>query len=101
MAEGCVWKGACMVEGCVRQGACVAGGVHVRGASMAGGMHDRVCAWRGGEHVWQERQPLQRVVRILLECILVVHNYYHVTLFRSTMKTYVRSVLEISTDKPL
>ena len=26
----------------------------------------------GGWHAWQERRPLQRTVRILLECILVV-----------------------------
>ena len=25
----------------------------------------------GGGHAWQERRPLQRVVRFLLECILV------------------------------
>ena len=25
----------------------------------------------GGGHVWQERRPLQRTVRILLQCILV------------------------------
>ena len=31
---------------------------------MAGGMHDR-------GHAWLERQPLQRVVRILLECTFV------------------------------
>ena len=32
------------------------------------------CAWQGGMHwghAWQERQPLQWTVRILLECILV------------------------------
>ena len=33
---------------------------------MAGGM----C---GGGHVWLERWPLQQVVRILLECILVTY----------------------------
>ena len=40
---------------------------------MAGDVH----AWREGgrlvaERAWQERQPLQRAVRILLECILVL-----------------------------
>ena len=28
-----------------------------------------------GGHVWQERRPLQRTVRILLECILVVKKF--------------------------
>ena len=36
---------------------CVAGGVHGRGH---------------GGHAWHERRPLQRTVRILLECILVL-----------------------------
>ena len=31
------------------------------------------CMWRGeGRHAWQERWPLQRTVRILLEYILVL-----------------------------
>ena len=61
------------------QGACVAGrgwgGGHVwqdggdgmlgEGVCMAGGMCGEGCAWH-------ERQPLQRTVRILLECILVI-----------------------------
>ena len=36
-------------------------------------MHgEEVCVVKGGgRHAWQERQPLQRTVRILLECILV------------------------------
>ena len=44
-------------------------------------MRDRGCAWRGhawkracmaeGGYAWQERRPLQRAVRILLECTLV------------------------------
>ena len=78
-----VWQGVCMAGGmhgggCAWQGACMAGGVH------GVGMHDRGsgCAWQGGGHAWQERQPLQRTVRILLECILVKifhqikHNNY-------------------------
>ena len=81
--------------------ACVAGGVHGRGC-VAGGMHVGACmagcvcgrgacmgacmlghAWRGVPdrgacmRVWQERWPLQRAVRILLECILVL-MYIHV-----------------------
>ena len=46
--------------GCAGQGACVAeGGIHGREGH----------AWWGC--AWQERQPLQRTVRILLEYILV------------------------------
>ena len=74
---GCVWQG---------------------GGICSAGMHGRGCAWQGGVHggggmcgrevcvagraclaggpgregcAWQERRPLQRIVRILLECILV------------------------------
>ena len=44
-----------------------------RGGAMhgRGGMGGRGCAWQGW-HAWQERWPLQRTARILLECILVV-----------------------------
>ena len=88
--RGCVWQ----VEGHAWQGVAVgvAGG-------MARGMHGRGCAWRGAcvaggvcgrqGHVWQgdmcgkgcvcawqERRPLQRTVRTLLECILVVHFFF-------------------------
>ena len=56
--KGHVWWGVCMAGGmCGRghawQGVCMPWGVHGRG------------------HAWQERQPLQRTVHILLECILV------------------------------
>ena len=69
MAKGCMHG---KVGAYVVKGACVAkGGVHgegghtwQRGACMAGG-----CTWWGS--AWQERRPLQRTVRILLECILV------------------------------
>ena len=88
--RGYVWQGAC-VAGCVCVGGmCGRGGMHGRGVCMAGGY-----AWQGGMHgghawgacmagrhvwqgvcmaggAWQERQPLQQVVRILLECILVI-----------------------------
>ena len=48
-------------------GVCMAGGVHGEGGlCMAkGGVHGE------GERVWQETQPLQRAIHILLECILV------------------------------
>ena len=40
------------------------------GACMAGGL---VCVAAGGGPAWQEERPLQRAIRILLECILVFH----------------------------
>ena len=51
-------------------------GVKGGGACMAGVGH----MWQGRrawwwEHAWQERQPLQRTVRMLLECILVDDGY--------------------------
>ena len=46
------------------QGVCLAGGVHGRV------MHGRGHVWQ--ESAWQERQPLQWMVCILLECILVI-----------------------------
>ena len=50
-------------------------GMSSRGACMAGGMHGggHVCL-RGGRRARQERWPLQRTVRILLECILFLHE---------------------------
>ena len=46
------------------------------GVCMAGGMHGGGHAWQGEHvwwgHAWLEIQPLQRMVRILLECILVI-----------------------------
>ena len=74
-------RGACMVGGlhhrggmCGRGAACVMGvgvavaGVHSRGVNqgtcMAGACVVEGCTW-------QERWPLQQMVRILLECILV------------------------------
>ena len=46
------------------EGACVLGASMAGGGMHGGGMHDRGCAR-------QERGPLQQVVCILLECILV------------------------------
>ena len=82
MAVGHAWCGA------MWQGACMAGGMHDwgvhgrghawQGACMAGGMHGRGMCDRG--HAWQGTHAPQqilrdtvneRVVRILLECILV------------------------------
>ena len=79
--RGHVWQGACMVGGRVCQGGMhgrgMAGGMCMAGeACIARGMHSRwVCmAGRGvygRGHVWQERRPLQWIVHILLECIVV------------------------------
>ena len=64
--RGHVWQGGMCGRGtCMEGGACVAGG-----HAWRGGMCGRGCAWQRG-HAWQERQPLQLAVRILLECILV------------------------------
>ena len=53
---------------------CVCGGEGMHGRGECGRGH----VWQGGVHgrghVWQERRPLQRTVRILLECILVLSN---------------------------
>ena len=56
---GRAWLGACVAEGCAWQGACMYGG-----------------KGRGHRSAWQERRPLQRVVRILLECILVSNRVF-------------------------
>ena len=62
---GHAWQGDVHGMGCAWQGGMCSGGMHGRGACMTGG-----CVWQGC--VWQERWPLQRAVRILLECILVI-----------------------------
>ena len=72
MAKGKhAWHGgSCMVKGGVHG---EGGHVWQRGSMHGMGGH----AWRRGacmvkgRHAWQERRPLQRAVRILLECILV------------------------------
>ena len=79
--QGCAWKGAwwevCMAGGMVGW-ACMAGRHAWQGMCMAGGVHGRVHAYHGGLHGvggglhGKERRPLQRTVRILLECILVM-----------------------------
>ena len=72
MAGGHVWQGgrACLV------GACMAGGMHGRGVCVAGGMCGSGGACMAGGHVWQENRPLQWVVCILLECILVWQIFF-------------------------
>ena len=62
------------VGACMARGARVAsGGIHGKevGACMAGGHASQGACMTGGS-AWQERRPLQRTVRILLECILVL-----------------------------
>ena len=90
-----MWQGVCMAgEGMCGRGTCMAGGdMHGSGVCMAGGWH----AWHGGHggHAWQEgcvaggmhgrgacvpQQILwdtvnERMVRIILECILVLHIF--------------------------
>ena len=63
-------------------GVCMVGGMHGRGVHSRGMRGwGRGHAWQGacmgGGHVKQERRPLQRTVRILLECILVIHNFHY------------------------
>ena len=69
----CGWGGGHAWQGGMHWGAwavAVWGGWQL--ACMAGG-----CTWQGGVHgggpAWQEKWPLQRAIRILLECILVVN----------------------------
>ena len=67
-------------EACV-VGACVVGG----------GVCGRVACMAGGEgHPWQEKRQLQRAVRILLECILVL-----ILLSVSEFKTAFLVMMEI------
>ena len=70
------------------------GGVCMVGVSMAGGcvgrgrrrVRGRGGRWvmygeGGGRHAWQERQSLQRTLRILLNGILVLNRFTNLTLF--------------------
>ena len=72
------WRGACMTKGCMAggmcgrghewQGACMAGGYAWQGACVTGGMHGR--AHMPPQQILRDTVN-ERVVRILLECILV------------------------------
>ena len=64
--ELCMAKGACMARGTVHG----KGGAYVVKGGICG---EGACVARG--RAWQERRPLQRTVRILLECILVPNDY--------------------------
>ena len=72
--------------------ACVATlGMHSRGRAWQGGMHGGRCAWQGG-HVWQGacvHMVNERAVRILLECILVVHMFCLLFCFKNFWRTEV------------
>ena len=46
------------------------------GVCVAGGIHGRVVVHDRGGHAWQERRPIKRAVRILLEFILVGNYIY-------------------------
>ena len=96
--RGCACPGGMHGRGVCMVGVCMVGGVYGRGcawqkgACLAGGIHSGVCVWQGvacvaegGMHdsvcgrghawlrcAWQERRPLQRVVCIRLECILIL-----------------------------
>ena len=63
--RGHVWWGHAWCGACICGEACVVGGTHGRGHVGNEGMH-------GGGHEWQVRWQLQRTVRILLECSLVL-----------------------------
>ena len=65
VAGGHAWQGVCMSRGQAWQG-----GHAWQGACMAGGVYGGGVACMAGGHAWQEKRSLQRVVRILLECIL-------------------------------
>ena len=71
--RGHAWQGACMTGACVVRGM-HGGGVHSSGGVCGGGhaWQGGVSGWRG--QTWQERQLLQRTVRILQECILVLEK---------------------------
>ena len=76
MHGGQVWQGACMAGVCIA--GCVCAGGHAwQGGMLGRGMHGRGHAWQRGYvwrgHTWQERWPLQCMVHILLECIIVSH----------------------------
>ena len=93
--RGCAWQGACMVGAMCGRGECMAGGMCGRGVCVAGGcvqggMCGRGRAWQGA-CVTGKRQ-LQRAVRILLECILVLEcdGLSHLKTFpvNRSMKTF-------------
>ena len=67
---GCAWQGTCMAGVCVWWGVCMVG---------------------EGGHAWQERQPLQQTVRILLECILVIRQSVGKTFISNNRPNYSKT----------
>ena len=65
---GHAWQGGMCGRGHAWQGACMAGCV-----CMSGGVNGGHVGW--GEGIWQERQPVQQAVHILLEYILIKEIY--------------------------
>ena len=88
---GHAWqRGACMEKGGMhgKGGMCGEGGMHGKGGvhGEGGGMHgEGRCMAKGGMygkrrgHARLETRPMQRAVRILLECILVVNLKFEVS----------------------
>ena len=52
-----------------------------------GGVWQGACM--GGGHVWQEKWQLQRVVRILLECILVTNVIVTFALYKESSDQFM------------
>ena len=109
MVGGMCGRGACVARRHVWQRGCVyQGGVHGRGACVAGGhawqgrrgVHGRGHAWQGvcmgGGHVWQGWHTWQilrdkvneRLVHILLECILVMKYFTGIKAIRNLKYKY-------------
>ena len=74
MVAGCAWWEGHVWQGGMHGRVCVVGGMCGKGACVVTGMQRGMHSGGGvvGGHPWHERQPLQRKVRILLECILVI-----------------------------
>ena len=75
--RGCAWLGGMHGWGCIAGGHAWQWGMLGRGHAWQGVGHvwqEGVCV--AGGHAWQKRWPLQQMVHILLECILVyIQNY--------------------------
>ena len=69
VAGGYAWLGG---QGVCSRSVCMVGRVCVTGRGMPG---RGACVVGGRGHAWQEKRPLQRVVYIPLECILVFMQF--------------------------
>ena len=67
------------------------GGVHGKGGASVRGK---------GRHAWQERRPLQRTIRILLECILVGHPFIMLLPSQASTKELLTVIYFEKTQKP-